>query len=170
MSQVQTLDGAPSLRRRTQAAEGIGLENRQWGHTQPEFESPRLRQMTNTFLIHMRSGTFSFGGGAEIRTRAGCDTTVGFQDRSLQPLGYASVTGRFWVFRGAKSRSKAHCPQNEKITRRLSFAKLVPPPLVEKRSDPYHGSVLPLNYRGGNASELATNSAGTQDYRQGRTV
>ena len=26
---------------------------------------------------------------------------------------------------------------------------LVPSPLVEKRSDPYHGSVLPLNYEGG---------------------
>ena len=30
-----------------------------------------------------------------------------------------------------------------------SFAfLLVPSPLVEKRSDPYHGSVLPLNYEG----------------------
>ncbi|MCR5078458.1 MAG: hypothetical protein K6B65_00815, partial [Bacilli bacterium] len=25
---------------------------------------------------------------------------------------------------------------------------MVPSPLVEKRSDPYHGSVLPLNYEG----------------------
>ncbi len=31
---------------------------------------------------------------------------------------------------------------------RIAFI-LVPSPLVEKRSDPYHGSVLPLNYEGG---------------------
>ena len=35
----------------------------------------------------------SRGGGAEIRTLAGCDPAAGFQDQSLQPLGYASVLG-----------------------------------------------------------------------------
>ena len=38
-----------------------------------------------------------FGGGIEIRTRAGYEPTVGFQDRSLQPLGYASS---WWTIQG----------------------------------------------------------------------
>ncbi len=32
-----------------------------------------------------------FGGGGGIRTLARCDPAAGFQDQSLQPLGYASV-------------------------------------------------------------------------------
>lgn len=31
------------------------------------------------------------GGGGGIRTLARCDPAAGFQDQSLQPLGYASV-------------------------------------------------------------------------------
>ena len=38
------------------------------------------------------AGTFNFnGGGEEIRTLAGVAPTIGFQDRPLQPLGYASA-------------------------------------------------------------------------------
>lgn len=37
-------------------------------------------------------GNFKFnGGGGGIRTLARCDPAAGFQDQSLQPLGYASV-------------------------------------------------------------------------------
>ncbi len=36
-------------------------------------------------------GIFSNGGGGGIRTLARCDPAAGFQDQSLQPLGYASV-------------------------------------------------------------------------------
>ena len=50
-------------------------------------------------------------------------------------------------------------------TAQAAVFPLVPSPLVEKRSDPYHGSVLPLNYEGGNARmKLATNLIGKGDY------
>ena len=39
------------------------------------------------------------GGGAEIRTLAGCDPAAGFQDQSLQPLGYASSAIDFKIIR-----------------------------------------------------------------------
>ena len=48
---------------------------------------------------------------------------------------------------------------------RCHFFLLVPSPLVEKRSDPYHGSVLPLNYEGG--MPRGYNQSGKGDYRQG---
>ena len=44
-------------------------------------------------MLTLISTSLSFGGGAEIRTLAGCDPAAGFQDQSLQPLGYASVLG-----------------------------------------------------------------------------
>ncbi len=34
---------------------------------------------------------FLDGGSTEIRTQAGLASPIGFQDRPLQPLGYASV-------------------------------------------------------------------------------
>ena len=34
---------------------------------------------------------FFNGGSTEIRTQAGLAPPIGFQDRPLQPLGYASV-------------------------------------------------------------------------------
>ena len=37
------------------------------------------------------------GGGEEIRTLAGFDPTAGFQDQSLQPLGYASMVVHRWL-------------------------------------------------------------------------
>ena len=47
-------------------------------------------------ILHKKSavfaGTFNVnGGGEEIRTLAGVAPTIGFQDRPLQPLGYASA-------------------------------------------------------------------------------
>ncbi len=41
------------------------------------------------------------GGGIEIRTLAGLAPTIGFQDRPLQPLGYASI---WWSIQGLNLR------------------------------------------------------------------
>ena len=78
--------------------------------------------------------------------------TGGFQDRSLQPLGYASVRDRFWILLRAKSSAENRSSPKETkkhFANKMPICDLVPSPLVEKRSDPYHGSVLPLNYEGG---------------------
>ncbi len=42
------------------------------------------------------------GGEMGIRTPAGCDPTAGFQDQSLQPLGYFSVP--WWTMMGLNHR------------------------------------------------------------------
>ena len=44
---------------------------------------------------------FANGGGIEIRTLAGLAPTIGFQDRPLQPLGYASI---WWSIQGLNLR------------------------------------------------------------------
>jgi hypothetical protein len=36
------------------------------------------------------------GGGGEIRTHASDETPIGFQDRPLKPLGYASMINSKW--------------------------------------------------------------------------
>ena len=47
---------------------------------------PRDIKLNETTLLELTDG-----GGGEIRTHASDETPIGFQDRPLKPLGYASI-------------------------------------------------------------------------------